>query len=107
VVGSEDKSGTANITVDFAYGEITIDGDNGSNVIFKSDDNGKTSLSLSAVGYTDVVWYVDGDPGITLNGTSIELKAADYTARKHSITFTGTANGRRYSSRPIPFTVMN
>jgi hypothetical protein len=101
-------TGKASITVGFAYGEITITGDDGSNVISKSGDNGPTSLSLSAVGYTGVIWYVDGNPtGITDSGTGIELKADDYTAQKHTITFTGTANGRRYSSRPIPFAVKN
>jgi hypothetical protein len=98
-------SGSANITVDFNYGEITITGSDGSNVISKSGDYGATSLSLSATGYIEVIWYVDGSlTGIS--GSPITLNAAIYSAQQHSIIFTGTANGRRYSSQPIPFAVL-
>jgi hypothetical protein len=96
-------SGTANITVGFNYGEITITGDTESNAISKS---GADSLTLSATGYTDVVWYVDANTTGISEG-SVTLNAADYPVRRHSITFTGTANGRRYSSKPITFTVLN
>ncbi|MDR3284047.1 MAG: hypothetical protein LBS97_02585 [Treponema sp.] len=99
--------GSAVITVGFTdYGEITITGDDGRNVISKSGVFGPTSLHLSAEGYTNVVWYVD-DGGNPSSGNDITLNATAYAAQKHSITFTGWANGHRYSSQPIPFTVLN
>jgi hypothetical protein len=108
----EAAAGNAAITVGFAYGEIVITGDDGSNVISKTGASGRpTSLTLSASNeYTNVVWYVDGGVytgGIQDNGNGVTLNAADYTAQRHSITFTGTVNGHQYSSRPIPFTVLN
>jgi hypothetical protein len=98
-------AGSANITVGFNYGEITITGSDGSNVISQSGAYGPTSLSLSATGYTNVIWYVDGSQ-TGISGSPATINAADYTAQKHSIIFTGTANGRRYSSQAIPFTVL-
>jgi hypothetical protein len=92
------------ITVGFNYGEITITGSDGSNVISQSGSYGPISLSLSASGYTGVVWYVDGSQ-TGISGSAIMLTAADYSTQRHSIIFTGTANGRRYSSQPIPFVV--
>jgi hypothetical protein len=114
-------TGGITITIDFNdYGEITINGNNGNNanaeadkknVISKSDAS--TSLILSATtDYTDVAWYVDGDT-TKIPGNSITLKATGVTGvivsevQRHSITFTGKASdGRRYSSRPIYFTVL-
>jgi hypothetical protein len=95
-------SSSAAITVGFGYGDITITGDG--SVISKSGNYGQSNLSLRATGYTDVIWYVDASP-IGLRGSPVTLNAADYTAQKHSIIFTGMANGRRYSSQPITFTV--
>jgi hypothetical protein len=97
--------GNATITVGFDYGEITISGSDGSNVISKSGVYGPTSLGLSATGYTNVIWYVDGSPA-GISGSPVTLNASDYTAQTHSIIFTGTANGRRYSSQSIPFAVL-
>jgi hypothetical protein len=99
--------GNVNITVGFNYGEITITGSDGSNVISKSGAYGSTSLSLSATGYTNVIWYVDGSPTTDISGSSVTLNAANYSAQRHSIIFTGTANGHRYSSQAITFTVLN
>jgi hypothetical protein len=96
-------TGSAGITVGFAYSDITISGNDGTNSISKSGAN--KTLTLSAVGYTGVVWYVDADT-TGISGNRVTLNAADYTAQRHSITFTGQKDGRRYSSRPIPFTVL-
>jgi hypothetical protein len=115
------KSGTATVTVSTAHtgsisitvglnnDEITIDGDkdDGNNVISKSGaSNTPTSLILSATGYTDVVWYVDGS-STGISGSPVTLNAADYSAQWHSITFSGKVNGRLYSSQHIPFVVLN
>jgi endo-1,4-beta-xylanase len=97
--------GNMNITVGFNYGEITITGSDGSNVISKSGAYGPTSLSLSATGYTSVIWYVDGATA-GISGSPVTLNAANYSAQRHSIIFTGTANGHRSSSQPIPFAVL-
>jgi hypothetical protein len=99
--------GSANITVGFAYGAITITGSNGSNVISRNGtDDTPTSLTLSAEGYTDVVWYVDGNTESTQdNGTGITLEAADYTGESHFVTFTGKKDGVPYSQE-IPFQVI-
>jgi hypothetical protein len=96
-------TGSASITVGFAYSDITISGNNGTNSISKSGAN--NTLTLSADGYTGVVWYVDADPQRSISGNRVTLNAADYTTQRHSITFTGQKDGRWYSSRPIPFTV--
>jgi hypothetical protein len=96
------------ITVGFNYGEITITGDNGNIIISKSGANTTpTSLQLSASGdYTGVTWYVDGNT-TGISGNSVTLSGAVYDVREHSITFTGTANGHRFSSQSITFTVLN
>jgi predicted oxidoreductase (fatty acid repression mutant protein) len=99
------KITTATITVGFNYGEITITGSDGSNVISKSGAYGPASLVLSATGYTNVVWYVDGSTS-GISGSPVTINAADYSAQQHSIIFTGTANGHRYSSQSIPFAVL-
>jgi hypothetical protein len=97
--------GSASVTVGFNYGEITIAGSDGVNLISKTGAQGRPqSLALSASGFTEVVWYVDGDRANGMSGASITLYAADYAARAHSITFTGTINGNLYS-QVIPFTV--
>jgi hypothetical protein len=96
--------GNSAITVGFDYGEITITR-SGSTTISISGAYGPQTLTLNATGYTNVVWYVDGSStGIT--GSPVTLNAANYTAQKHSIIFTGMAQGRRYSSQPIPFAVL-
>jgi roadblock/LC7 domain-containing protein len=97
-------TGNVNIKVGFNYGEITITGSDGSNVISKSGT--PASLTLSATGYTDVVWYVDADTNPSLSGNNVILNAGDYMAQRHSITFTGIYDGLWYSSQPIPFTVL-
>jgi uncharacterized repeat protein (TIGR02543 family) len=97
--------GSASITVGFRYGAITIAGSVGTNLISKTGARGRPqSLGLSASGFTDVVWYVDGDSANGRPGASITLYAADYAARAHSVTFTGKINGNLYS-QVIPFTV--
>jgi hypothetical protein len=101
--------GNASIRIGFNYGQITIEGSNGINAISKSGSNDRpTSLRLSASGYTNVSWYVDGDTAnkIADSGTGITLSAANYPVQIHSITFTGTRNGVLYAQK-IPFTVYN
>jgi hypothetical protein len=104
VITQAAATGSANITIGFNYGEITITGSDGSNVISKSGAYGPSSLSLSATGYTDVVWYVDGS-STGISGSPVTLNAAIYSTKRHSIIFTGAANGHWYSSQPIPFVV--
>jgi hypothetical protein len=107
VSGTPTGTGSASISIGFNYDQITITGSNGSNAISKSGAGGKpTSLALSASGYTNVFWYVDGDAAnkITDSGTGIVLSAANYPVQSHSITFTGTRSGVLYSQE-IPFTV--
>jgi hypothetical protein len=102
-------SGSADITVGFAYGDITITGNNGSNVISKSGANSRpTSLALSASDeYTNVVWYIDGNAtGIADSGSGVTIAAAAYYTGSHSVTFTGKRGSVPYS-RVIPFTVQN
>jgi hypothetical protein len=96
--------GSATITVGFNYGEITVSGSDGNNIISQSGAYGPTSLSLSATGYTNVIWYVDGSQ-TGISGSPVTINASAYTAQPHSVIFTGTANGHRYSSQPIPFVV--
>jgi hypothetical protein len=96
-------AGSADITVGFAYGEITITGSDGNNVISKSGTNSPISLSLSASGYTDVVWYVDGNAA-GISGTAITIGADAYRTGSHTVTFTGKRGGVPYA-RVLPFTV--
>jgi hypothetical protein len=94
--------GTLNITVGFNLGSITIAGSNGTNIIRKISGS-PTSLQLSAAGYTDVIWYVDGSTsGISSN--TLTINAVDYAAQRHSVTFTGYKSGALFS-QAIPFTV--
>ncbi len=88
------------ITIGFNFDEVTVTGSDGNNIISKGEP---TSLTLTATGYTNVKWYIDGSPtGITAD--SITIDAADYDTRKHSVTFTGVKNGIPYS-KELPFTV--
>jgi hypothetical protein len=93
--------GTLNITVGLSLDAITITGSDGTNLIRK---NGSPStLTFSAAGYTDVVWYVDGGtPGIS--GDTLAINALSYAAQLHSVTFTGKKDGSLFS-QVIPFTV--
>jgi uncharacterized repeat protein (TIGR02543 family) len=96
---------TSSITIGFNYGAISITGSDGANIIYKSSST-PASVTLSAAGYSDVKWYVDGDSSAAGTGNSITLNAADYSAKTHSITFTGTIGGALYSQE-LPFTVKN
>ncbi|MDR0598074.1 MAG: InlB B-repeat-containing protein [Treponema sp.] len=97
--------GSRTITIGFNYGAIDISGTSGDNIIYKASAD-PNSITLSATDYTEVKWYVDGDTQTTGTGDSITLKASDYSARPHSITFTGWKDGKLYS-QVIPFTVKN
>jgi hypothetical protein len=98
--------GQAVITIGFNYGDITITGSDGINVMYKSAARTPNSITLSATGYTGVKWYIDGDSVPAGSENSITLSAADYSAKAHSITFTGTIGGALYSQE-LPFTVKN
>jgi hypothetical protein len=98
--------GSAEITIGFNYGEITITGSDGANIIYKSTGRSPNSITLSASGYTGVNWYIDGNGTAAGSENSITLNAGDYSAKTHSITFTGTTGGALYS-RELPFTVKN
>ncbi|MDR0598015.1 MAG: InlB B-repeat-containing protein [Treponema sp.] len=97
--------GGGNITIGFNYDAIVIDGSDGINEIYKASA-GPNNITLSASGYTDVKWYVDGDIFPAGTGDSITLNASDYSVKSHSITFTGRKDGNLYS-QIIPFTVKN
>jgi hypothetical protein len=92
-----------NITIGFNDGGITIAGSDGSNVIDKSNND---TLELSATGYTDCKWYIDGNDTAASSTTSITINAASYAVQLHFVTFVGTKSGHLYSSDPIPFTVV-
>jgi hypothetical protein len=96
--------GTRNITIGFNYGAITIDGNDGTNVIYKTSAS-PDSAALSASDYTEVKWYVDGDGTPAETGNSITLAAGDYSAKTHSITFVGKKDVKLYS-QTITFTVI-
>jgi uncharacterized repeat protein (TIGR02543 family) len=94
-----------NITIGFNYGDISIAGDDGTNTIYKGSA-APASLTLSAEGYNDAQWHVDGSDSPAGTGNSITLEASAYSAKAHSITFTGKRDGKLYS-QIIPFTVRN
>jgi hypothetical protein len=99
--------GTAGITADFNYGDITINGSDGSNVIYKDAARSPNRVTLSVgADYTAVKWYIDGAADPTETGNAITLNAANYSAKAHSITFTGTRGGVLYA-QVLPFTVKN
>jgi hypothetical protein len=98
-------TGKNNITIGFNNGAITITGNAGANIIYKTSSNPK-SLTLSAAGYTEVKWYIDGDNTPAGSENSITLNASSYSAKAHSVTFTGKKDGKLYS-QTITFTVKN
>ncbi|GHT39245.1 hypothetical protein AGMMS49965_04750 [Bacteroidia bacterium] len=92
------------IGMDFG-GAIVITGNDGQNVLSKNWTGHPGSLVLSATGYTDVAWYIDGNTAATAYGNSITINAADYGIRTHSVTFTGVRNNVPYS-QVVPFKVV-
>jgi hypothetical protein len=98
IVGEAD--GTVNIIIDGANPFIT--GSDGTNDIYKNGT--PSSFTLTATGYTEPVWYVDG-AGTGIPGSSIVIEAANYTAQPHYVTFKGIKDGVPYSSNHIPFMV--
>jgi uncharacterized membrane protein len=95
--------GTLSITVGFNLGAIAITGSDGINIISRT--GAPSSITLSAVGYNDVVWYVDGAAS-GISGNTITISALNYTLQPHSVTFTGYKNGVPFS-QAIPFRVSN
>jgi uncharacterized repeat protein (TIGR02543 family) len=100
-------SGATNITIGFDYGDITVGGSDGTNLIYKTTTT-PNSITLTVTGYTDVQWYSGGNPVAPPEGNadSITLNAGDYAAGEYSITFTGK-RGSVLFSKLIPFTVQN
>jgi fibronectin type 3 domain-containing protein len=75
------------------------------NSITLSKTKEPSSITLRADdSFTGVKWYVD-DAGTT--GSSLILKASNYTVKTYSVTFTGWRNGSYLSSAPISLTVTN
>jgi uncharacterized protein YjdB len=115
------KSGTATVTVTvvtavadvdktfsvgYERGTIAVKNAGGTvvNDFTLSKSGTPLTVTLSADGtFTGIIWYVDGVNKGT--DTSLVLNVADYTVKKHSVTFTGWRNGSYLSSSPIPFTV--
>ncbi|MDR0629493.1 MAG: leucine-rich repeat domain-containing protein [Treponema sp.] len=95
------QQGSLGVNIGFAYGDITVSGDNGTNTIKQAGS--PNSLELSVTGFDGVVWYVDGKE-TALTGNPITLSAADYAEGPHSISFYGTKAGIPYS-REVVFTV--
>jgi endo-1,4-beta-xylanase len=95
-------TGTFAIKVGFNRG-IEITGSSGNNVIRKTGT--PSSLTISADGYTDVAWYVDGGATPVASGDTLTIDAADYGTQLHSVTFTGKKDGTPYS-QAIPFMVV-
>jgi hypothetical protein len=101
-------TGSLSISVGFNYGDIAITGDDGENVISQTGADGTpTSLIFTSSGYTNVVWYVDGQTsGTDDDGNGITINAVDYSADDlHRVTFTGKRDGVPYS-QTIPFWVI-
>jgi hypothetical protein len=90
--------------VGFNLGAITITGSDGTNLIRQATGS-PSSLELSAAGYDNVVWYVDGDTSAPISGDTLTINALAYTTKLHSVTFTGYKNGAPYA-QAIPFTVL-
>jgi uncharacterized repeat protein (TIGR02543 family) len=97
-----ENAGTAEISVGFGYGTITIAGNDGANVIRKSGS--PYELALSATGYESCKWYVGGAAEPAGSANSVTINAPDYAPGLYWVTFVGTRNGTAYSQR-IPFTV--
>jgi hypothetical protein len=80
------------IMAGFEYGDIAITG--GGGTIYKTGTPG--SLTLSAEGYEDCAWYIDGSE-TALTGNPVTVNAADYTANTHTASFVGNRGGQQYS----------
>jgi fibronectin type 3 domain-containing protein len=98
------EPGALSIIVGFNLGAITIAGSDGTNLIRPTGF--PPTLTLSAEGYDNVVWYVDGDVSAPASGNTITIDARNYDVRNHSVTFRGHKNGTPYA-QVIPFTVLN
>jgi hypothetical protein len=104
-VGPVAVPGTRTITIGFNYGAIAIAGAEEDILIYKNSAQ-PSSVALSATGYDDVKWYVDGEDTPAKIGNSITINAIDYGSKSHTITFTGKKGGKLYS-QALSFTVRN
>ncbi|WP_010259281.1 putative Ig domain-containing protein [Treponema primitia] len=97
------------ITVGVDQGVVTIGRSDGAETpIVLSKGGTPNTLTLSATGFTDSTWLLDGDTATPI-GTegSITINASGYAVKKHSITFTGWKGATFYTSDPIDFSVQN
>jgi hypothetical protein len=108
--GPDAPPAATSIDIGYDNGTITVKNAAGATVsgitLSKTGTGTTQTVTLNADGsFTGMTWYVDGVNKGT--GASITLKAADYTIRLHSLTFSGWRNGVYLSSASIPFTVQN
>jgi hypothetical protein len=94
------QAGSLAIGIGFGYGELAISGSDGTNLI---GPGGSLTLTASDE-FSSLAWYVDGSSTARGTALTLTLNAADYTARPHTVSFTGVKDGRPYS-RLIPFAV--
>jgi endo-1,4-beta-xylanase len=90
------------ITVGFDR-DIVIEGDWGSNVIYKSGSPSRLDLNAGDE-YGNVSWYVDG--AIQSFGNRFTIEAANFTTQIHSLTFVGYIDGKPWA-KIIDFTVLD
>ncbi|WP_010259863.1 YDG domain-containing protein [Treponema primitia] len=92
------KTLTITVSLNLSH-EVTLDGVPSSGIMLSRGGGG--TATISAVGYTNVKWYVDGvaASGAVLSdgGNSITLSAANYDVRNHQFTFRGVQGGVTYS----------
>jgi hypothetical protein len=97
------------IRIGFDYGAITITGSGGTKLLSKTGAlDMPTTLTFSVqsdAGYSDIVWYVDGQIVSGAVDGSVTFHAVDYGTPNHSAIFTGKKDGIPYS-QAIPFAVI-
>jgi uncharacterized repeat protein (TIGR02543 family) len=98
--------GARTITIGFNYGALEVEGDDGENLIYKWSEGPKSLTLTTTPEYSDVYWYVDGNPVPGGTGNTVTIKAEDYGSKPHSVAFIGTRAGKLYS-QTLTFTVKN
>ncbi|MDR3356411.1 MAG: leucine-rich repeat domain-containing protein [Spirochaetaceae bacterium] len=90
------------------YTAIPVQGypadDTANPLLIRRDGAQSVTLTVTAAGWTDIEWYVDGSDTADSSGASITLAALDYSPKPHRISVFATRNGIRYS-RALRFTV--
>jgi hypothetical protein len=87
-------------------GGIVIEGDDGTNAIYRTSSVPQSITLTAAAEWTDVAWHVNGDSTAAGTGNTLTLNADDYPVKiaPHSLTFQGKKGGVLYS-QTITFTV--